>query len=56
MQNIKTKQEAIEYVNTLIESCNQGYSRDWDTSQDEALEGFLDMKEVLLLLKKYIKK
>ena len=56
MKPIKSKNEAVQYIDTLIESCNEGYTRQWDTSQDEALDGFLDMQEILELLKKYLKK
>lgn len=50
------KKEAIDLIHTLIHSCNQGYSGEWDSGCEEGREAFLDMRILLERLKAFVKK
>lgn len=48
------KLEAIDELNTLIKSCEEGRDGDWDCTTDEGKEGFDAMIEGLENVKNYI--
>ena len=44
----------IKLIDTVIKSCEQGYTGEWDTSTDEGREAFNDMSELLERAKKLL--
>jgi hypothetical protein len=45
--NNKSKKEILKLLNSLIESCEEGISGDWDSSIPNGIDGFLAMIEAL---------
>lgn len=55
----KDKKEAISLLKTVIQSCEEGQSGEWDCSTDEGKEGFGAMidqlEETIKLIKNKVK-
>jgi len=55
MAKIKTKEEVQELLDTLINSCIEGQTGEWDASEPNGHDGFEAMILLLEDIKEYIK-
>jgi len=55
MEAVTTKAEALKTLETIIESCQEGKSGEWDCSTDEGKGGFDDMALALIEVAGYLR-
>jgi len=48
MTNEQRRRKVTESVRSLIDSCVEGYTQEWDCSMGEGREGFVAMYEALV--------